>query len=199
MRPVADCVWTELNKVLSPRLELRALYNASLLTDSGSFDIRIRELMLFVKRRCKDRSVGHVAKSNLLPYGLNLLTTHANFPLTSGLAQQIDKSSIMKHVASTRVVARMLRATCQQPSQIEGSCVSTETLLTECFDFYAKRFDGANEAISVRHGRWCLLGAAASLHKDARVVTVRYAFMCLDTSAQVNSILASGQHAGALT
>eukprot|EP00927_Polykrikos_kofoidii_P083004 TRINITY_DN83_c0_g1_i7.p1 TRINITY_DN83_c0_g1~~TRINITY_DN83_c0_g1_i7.p1 ORF type:complete len:573 (-),score=75.39 TRINITY_DN83_c0_g1_i7:144-1862(-) len=145
------------------------LYSASLLTDSGSFDIRARELVLLVKRWCKDRGVGHAAKGHLPPYVWNLLTIYflqvgteepilppvANFPLTSSLAQHIDSSSVMKLVASSKAAACMPRTTGHRSSQTEGSTESTGALLKGFFAFYAKRFDWANEAVSVRQGRRC--------------------------------------------
>eukprot|EP00927_Polykrikos_kofoidii_P083001 TRINITY_DN83_c0_g1_i4.p1 TRINITY_DN83_c0_g1~~TRINITY_DN83_c0_g1_i4.p1 ORF type:complete len:572 (-),score=84.59 TRINITY_DN83_c0_g1_i4:218-1933(-) len=154
------------------------LYSASLLTDSGSFDIRARELVLLVKRWCKDRGVGHAAKGHLPPYVWNLLTIYflqvgteepilppvANFPLTSSLAQHIDSSSVMKLVASSKAAACMPLTTGRRSSQTENSTLSTGALLKSFFAFYAKRFDWANEAVSVRNGRRCAPDNRFPLH-----------------------------------
>merc|ERR1719506_623667 len=50
------------------------LYNATLLTECGTFDNRAKELVLLVKRWAKDRAICHTPKGHLSPYMWGTLT-----------------------------------------------------------------------------------------------------------------------------
>lgn len=137
-------------------------YTAALLTESGQFDPRARDLILIVRRWAKDRGISHAAKGHLSPYAWTLLAVY--FLQVSDDGQGSILPSLGKFKLSSVLLKgrqqlqqlQQLQAQSGPPWKDSKGLVSNKSvaeLFKDFVSFYNSRFDWRKEAVSVRMGR----------------------------------------------
>uniref|UniRef100_A0A7S1RF25 PAP-associated domain-containing protein n=1 Tax=Alexandrium catenella TaxID=2925 RepID=A0A7S1RF25_ALECA len=148
------------------------LYNARLITECGSIDMRAKSLILLVRRWAKDRGVCHAAKGHLAPYAWTLLAIYfmqvgvegspilpplQGFKMASGLTvrrggEPDSKKSSGKTAASAEAPV--------------AAKVPVSELFIQFVRFYSQEINWHKEAVSVRLGR----RASANLHLMLHII-----------------------------
>jgi DNA polymerase sigma len=143
------------------------LYNAALLTECGQFDIRAKELLLFVKRWAKDRAICHAPKGHLPPYAWSLMAIYF-LQVADGERQLLPPLEGFE--VSSGLMAPLLHAAemCSTTSEKKPwqSNNTTAMLFADFVHFYNTQVDWRKECVSVRSG----IRAAPSLSLHIHVM-----------------------------
>lgn len=126
------------------------LYNATLLTECGTFDQRAKELVLLVKRWAKDRAICHSPKGHLSPYMWGLLSIYFL------QVRRDDEGPLLPPLSHFEVSSRILgRPTTAMwsPSGNAGSKKTVGALFKEFVQFFHKEFDWQRDAVSIHAGQ----------------------------------------------
>jgi len=145
-------------------------YTAALLAECGQIEPRAKALILFVKRWAKDRGICHSSKGHLSPYLWSLLVIYfmqvgvesegallpvaEAFAISSGLAKQAP--------SSRKTSPRRQQSDASASDKVGKNSVAQ--LFCEFVNFYTKRFNWRNEAISIRLGQRAPPSVSLPLH-----------------------------------
>mmetsp|Transcript_4522 Transcript_4522/g.12777 ORF Transcript_4522/g.12777 Transcript_4522/m.12777 type:complete len:554 (+) Transcript_4522:154-1815(+) len=147
------------------------LQNAAMLAECGRLEPRSRDLILLVRRWCKDRAICHSAKGHLSPYAWTLMTifylqarADDGGPVLPPLADFEFASALIAHKESGSEAAAAREAPAIRARPAEGARKTVGELFKGFVRFYAREFEVRSEAVSVTGGRRGPPSLAMPLH-----------------------------------